>query len=157
MKRMLILLGGAAVVGFDQWLKHWTSRNLSFESHCPLINHVLSLTKVHNNGAAWSTFAGKQWFFYIVTLIALGILIPLLIRDFIHPTHLVYFTGLTLLLAGTIGNFIDRLQQGYVVDMLQLDFVNFPIFNLADSALTIGVILLFIFILFLDESGAQHG
>ena len=56
-----------------------------------------------------------------------------------------------LILAGTLGNFIDRARQGFVVDMFQLDFINFPIFNVADMALTVGVILIFIYVLFLDR------
>ena len=66
-------------------------------------------------------------------------------------SDLLYYTGLVLMLAGTIGNFIDRARQGFVVDMFQLDFINFPIFNIADLALTIGVALLFIFVIFFDR------
>ena len=62
-----------------------------------------------------------------------------------------YLTGLSLMIGGTIGNFIDRLRLGYVVDMFQLDFINFPIFNVADGALTIGVAVILIAMLKDDE------
>ena len=62
-------------------------------------------------------------------------------------THRLYEFGIVLMIAGTLGNFIDRLRIGYVVDMFQLDFINFPIFNFADSCLTVGVILILIAVL----------
>ncbi|EIA8289430.1 signal peptidase II, partial [Enterococcus faecalis] len=67
-----------------------------------------------------------------------------------------YSVGLSFVLAGAIGNFIDRVRLGYVVDMLQTDFMNFPIFNVADSTLVIGVICIFIYLI-LDEKAAKEG
>lgn len=91
---------------------------------------------------------GQQWFFIIITIVAL-VVIAWLMR---------YYRGrrwpeisLCLILAGTLGNFIDRLRLGYVVDMFELVPVNFPVFNFADSLLTIGVILLAIQILKEDD------
>ena len=66
-------------------------------------------------------------------------------------------TGLSLVLGGIVGNFIDRLHLKYVIDMLQLDFVNFNIFNIADSAITVGVILIFIYLLFFDDKEENYG
>ncbi|HAP4021265.1 TPA: signal peptidase II, partial [Enterococcus faecalis] len=67
-----------------------------------------------------------------------------------------YSVGLSFVLAGAIGNFIDRVRLGYVVDMLQTDFMNFPIFNVADSTLVVGVICIFIYLI-LDEKAAKEG
>lgn len=64
--------------------------------------------------------------------------------------------GLALILGGIVGNFIDRLHLKYVVDMLQLDFVHFNIFNIADSAITVGVILVFIYLIFIEGKEEQH-
>ncbi|WP_404803125.1 signal peptidase II [Lapidilactobacillus bayanensis] len=147
----LILIIGAAVVGADQLLKTWITNHIAFGHAETIVPGLLSMTKIHNTGAAWSSFEGKTWFFYIVTLIAVAIILPLLIKAWLQKTSLVYYTGLVLMLAGTIGNFIDRARQGFVVDMFQLDFINFPIFNIADLALTVGVVLLFIFVIFLDR------
>ncbi len=65
-------------------------------------------------------------------------------------------TGLALVLGGIIGNFIDRIHLKYVVDMLQLDFVHFNIFNIADSAITVGVILVFIYLIFIADKDDQN-
>ncbi len=147
----LMLIIGAVVVGADQLLKNWITAHISFGESQTIIPGLLSFTKVHNTGAAWSSFEGKTWFFYLVTVIAVAIILPLLIKAWRQKTSLLYYSGLVLMLAGTIGNFIDRARQGFVVDMFQLDFINFPIFNIADLALTIGVALLFIFVIFFDR------
>lgn len=147
----LMLIIGAAVVGADQLLKNWITAHISFGESQTIIPGLLSFTKVHNTGAAWSSFEGKTWFFYLVTVIAVAIILPLLIKAWRQKTSLLYYSGLVLMLAGTIGNFIDRARQGFVVDMFQLDFINFPIFNIADLALTIGIALLFIFVIFFDR------
>lgn len=147
----LILIIGAAIIGADQLLKTWITQHIAYGESQSVVPGLLSFTRLHNTGAAWSSFEGQTWFFYLVTLIAVAIILPLLIKAWRQKTSLVYYTGLVLMLAGTIGNFIDRARQGFVVDMFQLDFINFPIFNIADLSLTIGVALLFIFVLFLDR------
>ncbi|MFD1412063.1 signal peptidase II [Lapidilactobacillus gannanensis] len=149
--RLLILVFGILVIGADQWLKSWISSSLAIQQQVTLVPGWLSLTNIRNTGAAWSSFEGQTWFFYLITIIALAIVIPLLIKAYRQKTSVTFYTGLVLIIAGTIGNFIDRASQGYVVDMFQLDFVNFPIFNIADMALTVGVILLFIYVIFLDK------
>ncbi|MFD1466241.1 signal peptidase II [Lapidilactobacillus mulanensis] len=149
--RILLIVLGILIMGADQLLKNWVTLNLSFGDADTLVPGLLSLTKVYNSGAAWSMLEGKTWFFYLVGAIALVILIPLLVQAYRKKTSLIYFTGLVLIIAGAVGNLIDRVMQGYVVDMFQLDFINFPIFNIADFSLTIGVVLLFIFVIFLDK------
>lgn len=149
--RILIILIGLAVMGADQLLKNWITNNVSYGSVDQLLPGVISLTKIHNSGAAWSMLEGKTWFFYLVGAVALAILIPLLVQAYRKKISLVYFSGLILIIVGAIGNLIDRVINGYVVDMFQLDFINFPIFNVADLSLTVGVILLFIYVIFLDR------
>jgi signal peptidase II len=151
-----MLIIGTVVVGADQLLKNWITAHISFGESQTIIPGLLSFTKVHNTGAAWSSFEGKTWFFYLVTVIAVAIILPLLIKAWRQKTSLLYYSGLVLMLAGTIGNFIDRARQGFVVDMFQLDFINFPIFNIADLALTIGVALLFIFVIFFDRDEEEN-
>lgn len=110
----------------------------------PLIPGVVNITKLFNNGAAWSFFAGQQWFFWIVTIIAILAIMYTYIK--MRGQRLLQ-SSLALIFAGTLGNFFDRARQGYVVDMFDLKFINFPIFNIADMALTFGVIFLFVAIL----------
>ena len=109
-----------------------------------MIPGIIELTNLRNSGAAWSIFEGQQTFFTIITIIAI-----IVIGYFIwqYRKNIPMLIGLSLIMAGTIGNFIDRLRQGYVVDMFETTFINFPIFNLADMCLTLGVIWLIICIL----------
>ena len=119
-------------------------KDIELSQHKVLINGVLSLTHLRNNGAAWSLLEGQQWFFTIITIIVLIVAIWVLIKN-INKNW--YAFSLTLIISGALGNFIDRIRQGYVVDMFQLDFINFPIFNVADILLSIGFVVLFIAIL----------
>jgi signal peptidase II len=146
----LIIIG--VIVGFDQWLKVWIVQNVPFGESRPVIKGVFSLAHVQNDGAAWSILSGRQPFLIGITVVAL---VALLWLAFHYRTNVLLLTGLSFMLAGAIGNFIDRLRQGYVVDMFQLDFINFPVANVADIAMTVGVAVLFIYLLFFDRSGSH--
>lgn len=138
------LIFTVALVVVDQLVKHWVSATIALNSSQPVVPNLLAITNLRNDGAAWSILEGQQWFFTVVTLIALAVLVYLFYRWRRQPRLL---WPLTLILAGTVGNFIDRLQNGYVVDMFELLFINFPVFNVADVCLTVGVAwLLVIFI-----------
>ncbi|MDT3392642.1 MAG: signal peptidase II [Bacillota bacterium] len=149
---MLYLILLVVIVGCDQLLKYWITTNLALQQVQTLIPNLFSLTYLRNDGAAWSILQGKQLFFMLLTPIVILVLGYLLFKA--RRQHSIYALGLTFMIAGALGNFIDRLRLGYVVDMFQLDFINFPIFNLADSALTVGVILVFVYLIFFaDEKG----
>ncbi|MBU5284418.1 signal peptidase II [Limosilactobacillus reuteri] len=128
----------------DQLLKSWVASSIVLGGSKQLIPGIIELTNLRNSGAAWSIFEGQQTFFTIITIIAI-----IVIGYFIwqYRKNISVLIGLSLIMAGTIGNFIDRLRQGYVVDMFETTFINFPIFNIADMCLTIGVIWLIICIL----------
>ena len=151
MTRLLVVyfLISALLVGLDQWSKYLTVQNISLGETKEFIPGFLSLTHLRNTGAAWSLLEGKMIFFYVITVIVSVVIIYLLIKNW-------YSVGLSFVLAGAIGNFIDRVRLGYVVDMLQTDFMNFPIFNVADSTLVVGVICIFIYLI-LDEKAAKEG
>lgn len=149
---MLYLILLVVIVGCDQLLKYWITTNLALQQVQTLIPNLFSLTYLRNDGAAWSILQGKQLFFMLLTPIVILVLGYLLFKA--RRQQSIYALGLTFMIAGALGNFIDRLRLGYVVDMFQLDFINFPIFNLADSALTVGVILVFVYLIFFaDEKG----
>ena len=97
---------------------------------------------------SWGMLLGQIWFFVIISIVSLAVMAFFFWKFRNRP---LYLTGLSLMIGGTIGNFIDRLRLGYVVDMFQLDFINFPIFNVADCALTIGVAVILIAMLKDDE------
>ena len=150
MTRLLVVyfLISALLVGLDQWSKYLTVQNISLGETKEFIPGFLSLTHLRNTGAAWSLLEGKMIFFYVITVIVSVVIIYLLIKN--YKKSIWYSVGLSFVLAGAIGNFIDRVRLGYVVDMLQTDFMNFPIFNVADSTLVVGVICIFIYLI-LDE------
>ncbi|PNL20877.1 signal peptidase II [Enterococcus faecalis] len=156
MTRLLVVyfLISALLVGLDQWSKYLTVQNISLGETKEFIPGFLSLTHLRNTGAAWSLLEGKMIFFYVITVIVSVVIIYLLIKN--YKKSIWYSVGLSFVLAGAIGNFIDRVRLGYVVDMLQTDFMNFPIFNVADSTLMVGVICIFIYLI-LDEKAAKEG
>ncbi len=156
MTRLLVVyfLISALLVGFDQWSKYLTVQNISLGETKEFIPGFLSLTHLRNTGAAWSLLEGKMIFFYVITVIVSVVIIYLLIKN--YKKSVWYSVGLSFVLAGAIGNFIDRVRLGYVVDMLQTDFMNFPIFNVADSTLVVGVICIFIYLI-LDEKATKEG
>lgn len=140
------LIVAALLVVCDQLVKYWVVSNLSLGEAMNVIPNVFSLTYYQNSGAAWSILQGQMWFFAIVTFVAVPLCIWLLWKNCRGSKF--YSLALGLVIAGALGNFIDRMRLGYVVDMFQTDFMNFPIFNVADMCLTIGVVMVFIYALF---------
>lgn len=137
------------LIGLDQWVKWWIVNDLSLGETKNLIPGVLSLNHIRNTGAAWSMLEGKMWLFAVITIIAVIVIVTLMIKNQRKGSRWLMI-GLSLILAGAIGNFIDRVRLGYVVDMFQTDFMNFPIFNVADITLVCGVVCILIYII-LDE------
>lgn len=141
----------AAILVIDQLTKYFIQFYLSpVGTSLPLIKGVFQLTNVHNTGAAWGMMQGFRWLFIPMTLIVCGIIVFLLIK---HHKSITVFSRVTLalLFAGAIGNLIDRVLLGYVRDFFDFCLINFPVFNVADSAMTIGCALLIIDALFLKE------
>ena len=136
------------MVGADQVMKAWVVSHISMSSFHQLLPGLMGLTNLHNDGAAWSMLEGQQWFFTLISILAIAILGALLYR---YRENRGLTFGLALIMAGTIGNFIDRLRFHYVVDMFQTEFINFPVFNIADACLTVGVIIIVIKVLKEDE------
>lgn len=137
------------LIGIDQWIKYWTVTNISLHETMEFIPSILSLTYIRNTGAAWSILEGRMGFFFVVTMIAVVVVTYLLIKY--RAEHWLFTIGLSFVLAGALGNFIDRMRLGYVVDMFQTEFMNFPIFNVADVSLFIGVAFIFIYTLFEEK------
>ncbi|AYG00432.1 signal peptidase II [Lactococcus allomyrinae] len=144
MKKILSLVIIAVGILLDQLFKHWVVTNIPLGHVKNFLPGIMSLTYLQNNGAAWSSFEGQQWFFLILTPIVLIVAAYFLWKKMEQNW---YFFGLTLIISGALGNFIDRVRQGFVVDMFQTDFMNFPIFNIADSLLSVGFVVLFVAIL----------
>ena len=134
----------------DQVVKMWIVNNFSLHDGMELTNGLLSILYVRNTGAAWGMFEGKMVFFYLITAVAVGTLLYLMFKE--KGKSKLLLTAYSLILAGAVGNFIDRIRLGYVVDMFKFEFIDFPIFNVADICLTIGVIFLFYYVIFKEQS-----
>ena len=130
-----------AVVLLDQLVKYYVVHSIALNTSVNFIPHILALAHIRNYGAAWNILTGQRIFFFIITIVALIILGYLFKKTW---KNWIFALGTSLMIGGTLGNFIDRFRLGYVVDMFEAKFINFPIFNVADSALTIGVIILLI-------------
>lgn len=153
MRKISFPLLALVLVVLDQWSKVVTVAYINLGELKSFLPGLVSLTYLQNYGAAFSIFQHQQWFFTVVTLIFLAVAFYYFVKNI--KGNLWFLLGLTLVISGGIGNFIDRLRQGYVVDMIQLDFVDFAIFNVADVYLTLGVLVL-VFILWREEDGS-HG
>lgn len=142
------------LVIIDQITKYLTVQNIELGEVIEFIPNIVSLTYVRNTGAAFSILEGQMWFFYIVTTIVVAVLIYYMYTEARNERFLGVL--LAVILAGAIGNFIDRLVLQYVVDMIKLEFIDFAIFNVADSYLTVGVILLFIYTIYQERKGVGN-
>ena len=141
----------AALIVLDQLVKAYVVHNIALGEIKSWIPNLVSLTYLQNRGAAFSMLQDQQWFFAVITLVVMAGAIWYLHKHIEDSLWIVF--GLVLIIAGGLGNFIDRIGQGFVVDMFHLDFVNFAIFNVADSYLTVGVIVLMIAMLKEEMNG----
>jgi signal peptidase II len=115
----------------------------------------VKLFYIQNTGAAWGILAGQQFVFYIITAFGVSAILYLMFQE--RGKSKFALTTYSLLLAGALGNFIDRVRLGFVVDMFQLEFIDFPIFNIADICLTVGVAALFLYILIVERKKEKSG
>lgn len=138
----------------DQGLKYWVTVNIALDTgHVTLIPGVLELTNIHNNGAAFSMLEhAPHWIFIIFTLVFAAIAVFCLRRNVVHGK--VGRWSVVLVLAGAVGNCIDRILSGYVLDMFNFLFVRFAVFNLADVFIVVAGITLCLHVIFYrgDES-----
>lgn len=138
------LLVAFLIIVIDQVTKWIIASSMKIGDSYEVIPNFLNITSHRNNGAAWGILSGKMFFFYIITVIILIVLVLFFIKE--AQYNLFMQLAISLLFAGALGNFIDRLFNGEVVDFIDTNIFgyDFPIFNVADSSLTIGVILVII-------------
>ena len=133
----MIFIIVSAILVLDRVTKFLVSNELNLNSSVPFINGVFYISLVHNRGAAFG-FLKNQLPLFIVTSLTAIILIWRALKS--NKYSKTYTIALSLILAGALGNLVDRLLYGYVIDFL--DFRVWPVFNVADSAITIGAIIL---------------
>ena len=133
---MLCFVFAALVVILDQFFKRWILLTVELHGHVNLIPGVIELTHFQNTGAAFSILEDKRWLLAGISLVAAVLLVFILLR---YTEGFWGTIGLAAVLGGTVGNLIDRVFQGFVVDMFRPMFIkNFPVFNVADMFLTLG-------------------
>ena len=149
MMYMIGALVAAVILALDQWVKYWITVNLPLGESMPLLPGFVQLRTVHNFGAAWSSFSGMRWLLVAVTsVIVLAVAYVLVRRIVRHPLGV---AACFLILSGGLGNIIDRVRLGYVVDMFDFQFMNYPVFNVADIAVVCGAVLAAVYYLWFYE------
>ena len=159
--RLSYLFIALIVVLLDRWTKHLVAQRMRLYAHIQIIPGFFRLTHTENTGAAFSLFADspahwKTGMLIAFSLVALAVVSVLLWKN--HHAHVVTGIGLSLIMGGAVGNLWDRLTSGRVVDFL-LFYVKryqWPVFNLADSAIVVGAGLLIVEILFHKSSGPEE-
>jgi len=131
----------AFVVGLDQFTKYLTVANIPLYADVPFIPGLLQLTYVQNTGAAFSSFEGQQWLFALIFSIFTGLILYECRKNTMGFTLFERWC-IAAIYGGGLGNMIDRVRLGYVVDMIETTFMEFPVFNVADCFITCGCILM---------------
>ncbi len=136
----LALIAGA-VLALDQWTKRWASHALAFHRPVEVIGELLRLTYTRNSGVAFGLGSGTHFPYYLFSILAALTILVLFARGRVSGTA--RQVALALILGGALGNLIDRVRSGEVVDFIEVGYGNWhwPVFNVADSAVTIGVLM----------------
>ena len=154
-----------AAIAADQWSKAWIAAHYAdyvaqylaapdrfygvpSSAHLPVLSGVVHWTFQPNTGAAFSFGAGRTWFFILVTFVFFGVVA--------YALHKKWFTGaslwgLALVVGGAVGNLIDRMARGFVVDMIEVEFIRFPVFNVADCCICVGAAVIVLAVLLEDK------
>ena len=140
----------AILIGLDQYTKWLTVVNIPYKGQGPvIIDKVLSLTYHQNTGAGWSMLEDYPILLIILTIAILIVLTVYVIKT--KPQSKLFRWSVSLIYAGAISNLADRIFRGFVVDMIQTDFIEFPIFNVADCCVVIGSALLCLYIFMVPD------
>ena len=151
MQALFMALFAAGIAAVDQLVKYWVVANIPLYGEVTLLPGVIGLTYVQNYGAAFSSFQGQQWLFALV----FALFTVSIVWEFRKKTLL--FTNLEwwciiAIYGGGLGNMIDRVRLGFVVDMFETKFVRFPIFNVADCFITCGCLFLLGHLIFFNKA-----
>ena len=153
---MLYFVLAAVLVAVDQLVKYLVSANISLGGSAPFLPYIMDLTYVQNTGCAFSLLEEHTWLLTIVSAVMSVVLALAIIKGFFkHPLGKI---TLSLVLAGAVGNLIDRALYGYVIDMFRTLFMDFAVFNVADICVVVGGIAAAAYYLFLYDrlEGKDH-
>ena len=150
MQLLFMVLFAAGIVAADQYTKLLTVANIALYQDVEFIPGILGLTYVQNTGAAFSSFEGQQWLFALI----FAVLTVAVVYEYAKksmPFSKFERWCIAAIYGGGLGNMIDRVRLGYVVDMLETKFMKFPVFNVADCFITCGCILMMISLCFFNK------
>ena len=150
MSFLYYVLFAAAVVGLDQFTKYLTLVNIPLHTDVPFIPGFLGFTYVRNYGAAFSSFQGQQWLFAVIFVVFTLAIIWEFRRNSMGFNKFERWC-IAAIYAGGLGNMIDRIRFGYVVDMIQTLFMDFPVFNVADCFITCGCFAMIFSLFFINK------
>ena len=151
MQFLFFPLFAALVVVLDQIVKYLTVAAIPLHGSVPFLPGLLQLTYVQNTGAAFSSFEGQQWLFAIIFVVFTGMLLYEYFKKPMPFTIMERFC-IVAIYGGGLGNMIDRVRQGYVVDMIETTFMEFPVFNVADCFITCGCVLLMLHLILFNKT-----
>ena len=144
-----------ALLALDQWVKRYISLTLPLGEVRPLLPGFVELKTIHNYGAAWSSFSGARWLLVITTSCIVLAILALLVRRIVrHPLGVL--AG-CLIVSGGLGNILDRVRLGYVVDMFNFQFMDYPVFNVADICVVSGCVLGLVYFQWFYEKYDKRG
>ena len=145
---VLFIVSTIALIAVDQITKVWAVMYLhEAERVIPVIDGVFEFHYTENRGVAFGMLEGQLWLFVPMTLLVVALLGVMLLRSPLRQFKL-FTIPAVMIIAGAVGNLIDRILYGYVIDFLYFKLIDFPIFNFADCCVVVGAILLFVFFLF---------
>ncbi len=150
MQFLFMSLFALGIVGLDQWTKYLVLENIPLFGNVKAIPGLFHLTYVRNTGAAFSAFEGAQWLFAVIFLVLTA---AIFYEYFKSPLPFTKFERwmIAAIYGGGIGNMIDRVRFGYVVDMIEVDFMKFAVFNVADCFITCGCIAMVVSLIFFNK------
>ena len=150
MQFLLYVLFAALIVVADQVTKYLTVANIPLYADVPFLPGVVQLTYVRNTGAAFSSFEGQQWLFALIFIVFTGAILYEYAKKAMPFTPFERWC-IAAVYAGGLGNMIDRVRLGYVVDMIETTFMEFPVFNVADCFITCGCIAMMVHLIFFNK------
>ena len=140
------------IILFDQFTKYLVIENIGLTDSLRVIPGVIDFVYVKNTGAAFSFLANKTYGIVILSIISvlfcLGVIVYIIKTK---PKNKLLLLSLALMFSGAVGNVIDRIFRGFVVDFIETVFISFPVFNVADIAITVGAVLLIIYVMFFEK------
>ncbi|MCI8404607.1 MAG: signal peptidase II [Clostridia bacterium] len=146
---MIYILITIIITAADQLIKYFVSDSMMVGQTAFSVLNVFDITYVQNRGAAFSMLSGKLSLLSVISIVfCIGVAVYWIRKK---PKHPLLCTSLTMLFAGALGNGIDRIFRGFVVDYIRTLFIDFPVFNIADIGITIGAALLVIYVIWFDR------